>query len=52
MSYDEAYDKFRDWYLECIESGILPEEVVAEMGDMMLITSEDLIQEIHERGLP
>ncbi len=41
MTKQEAYDMFNNWYQECIENGIEPEEIVEMMGDMKLITIID-----------
>ena len=44
MSFQEAVVGFADWYEACLESGILPEQVVAAQGEMMLLTDFESIQ--------
>ena len=51
MSKDEALTAFEDWYNACIEAGIEPEEIVSEVGGMMLITDEKTIEMFHEFNL-
>ena len=48
MAFEEAYDKFMEWYDACINAGIEPEDVVANVGGMMLITDEEQIEKISE----
>jgi hypothetical protein len=50
MNNDEAYGQFSDWYENCIENGIDPEEIVARMGEMMLITDIEIIEFLEESG--
>lgn len=47
-SQSKAYEMFSDWYEFCLENGVEPEAVVAEFGEMMLITDKDLIDKIKE----
>ena len=41
---DDAYELFSQWYEKCIEAGIEPEDAVAMMGGMALITHEEIIE--------
>jgi len=50
MKKEEAFDKFGEWYEECLENGIEPEEIVAMMGDMALVTNPDLVDKLQEDG--
>jgi hypothetical protein len=50
MNNSEAFAKFSAWYEECLEHGVSPEEVVAMMGGMALITDQDLISKLQESG--
>jgi hypothetical protein len=51
MSKDEALEAFSKWHESCLENGISPEEIIAEMGAMALITDENLIERIQADGL-
>jgi precorrin-6x reductase len=51
MSKDEALKAFSQWYESCLENGISPEEIIAEMGGMALITDESLVERIQADGL-
>jgi|TARA_R110000772_G_scaffold113309_1_gene217597 hypothetical protein len=48
MSFEEAVVGFADWYEACLESGILPEQVVAAQGEMMLLTDYETIRKFDE----
>lgn len=50
MTREEAFQKFSVWYNDCIENGISPEEVVAQMGGMVLVTDDDLITKLQSEG--
>ena len=50
MSQTEAYEKFSEWYNQCLESGIDPSEVISAMGDMALITNPELIERLEKEG--
>ncbi len=50
MSKEQALEKFSQWYEECVESGLEPEEIVARMGGMALVTDEDLVDRLREEG--
>jgi hypothetical protein len=50
MTKSEAFDQFSQWYESCLEHGIDPSQVVLEMGGMVLITNEELIQQLEEEG--
>lgn len=50
MTKSEAYDQFSQWYESCIEHGLDPSAVISEIGGMILITNEDLIQKLEEEG--
>jgi len=47
---EEAYKTFSDWYEACLENGILPEEAVARMGGMALITNDELVDKLQDDG--
>lgn len=50
MNMDEAFEKFSEWYEACLDSGVSPEDVVAKMGGMALITNEELIEKLQNEG--
>lgn len=50
MTKEEALSKFEDWYEACLENGILPEEIVYQMGGMALITDDELVDELQDDG--
>ena len=41
---ETALKAFEDWYEKCLESGIEPESVVEEMGEMKLLVNEEQIE--------
>lgn len=45
-----ALEKFDEWYQACLESGIAPEEVVDQIGEMKLLVNQEQI-DAYERGL-
>jgi hypothetical protein len=47
---NEAHKVFSDWYEACLENGILPEEAVAQMGGMALITNDELVDRLQDDG--
>jgi len=51
MNIDEAFEVFSNWYEQCLENGIEPEEVVAKMGGMALITDDELVGKLEDEGL-
>ena len=51
MSKDEAFKLFSEWYESCLENGIEPEEMVARMGGMALITNDELVDQQEQDGL-
>ena len=50
MSKEEALEKFQQWYDECVESGIEPEETVSMIGGMALVTDEDRVSRLQDDG--
>ena len=46
MTFDGAFEAFSNWYNECIEAGIEPEEVVFKMGGMALLTDSELVDRL------
>ena len=50
MSKDEAYEMFSEWYEKCLENGIEPEEIVARMGGMALVTDDELVERLQNDG--
>ena len=48
MTKEEAFMQFSAWYQECLDGGIEPEEIVAQMGGMALITDPDLVDQLSE----
>ena len=50
MSREEAFEKFQQWYDECLESGLEPEEIVSMMGGMALVTDEDVVDRLKADG--
>lgn len=50
MSKEEAFKQFSEWYEACLENGIEPEEIVAMMGGMALVTDEDVVSKLQEAG--
>ena len=50
MDKKSAYKIFSDWYEGCVENGIEPEEIVAMMGGMALITNEELVERLQGDG--
>lgn len=51
MNKEEAYSQFCDWYEACLESGLEPEEIVARMGGMALITDQELVDRLEQEGV-
>ncbi len=47
---ETALEKFEKWYQECLESGIAPEEIVDQVGEMKLLVNQEQIDS-YERGL-
>ena len=47
---DEAFKIFSDWYDACLENGLEPEEAVAKMGGMALITDDELVGRLQDDG--
>jgi hypothetical protein len=45
-----AHKVFSDWYEGCLENGIFPEEAVAKMGGMALITNDELVDRLQDDG--
>jgi hypothetical protein len=43
MTFDDAYEVFSKWYEDCLESGIDPNEVVQKIGEMYLLTDNNII---------
>ena len=39
-----ALEAFEDWYEKCLESGIEPESIVEEVGEMKLLVNEEQIE--------
>lgn len=50
MDKSKAFDIFNDWYNACLDNGIEPEEIVAQMGGMALITNDELVDRLVEEG--
>jgi hypothetical protein len=50
MTSEIALEKFEEWYQECLESGISPEEIVDQMGEMKLLVNQEQI-DAYEKGL-
>ena len=50
MDKAKAFQIFEDWYNACIENGIEPEEIVAQMGGMALITNDELVDRLIDEG--
>jgi hypothetical protein len=50
MDKKSAYKIFSDWYEGCVENGIEPEEIVAMMGGMALITNDELVERLQADG--
>lgn len=50
MDENEAFNQFQQWYEDCLEGGVSPEEVVARMGGMALITDEALVSRLQDEG--
>lgn len=51
MSFEEAVVGFANWYEACLESGIIPEQVVAAQGEMMLLTDHETIEQALHTGI-
>jgi len=51
MSKDDALKAFSRWYESCLENGLVPEEIIGEMGGMALITDEGIIEGLKAEGL-
>lgn len=45
-----ALEKFEKWYQECLESGISPEEIVEQVGEMKLLVNQEQI-DAYEEGM-
>ena len=43
-----ALEKFEEWYQECLESGISPEEIVEQVGEMKLLVNQEQIDAYEE----
>lgn len=39
---------FAEWYEYCLESGIMPEQIVEEFGEMRLLTTEDELEKFNK----
>jgi predicted RNase H-like HicB family nuclease len=50
MTLEEAVELFEEWYEKCLEAGIEPEEAVANVGGMALITDEELVERLEDSG--
>ena len=50
MDKEEAYKVFSEWYEACLENGIEPEEIVARMGGMALVTDDELVERLQNDG--
>lgn len=50
MDENVAFDKFQQWYEDCLENGVSPEAVVARMGGIALITDEALVNRLQDEG--
>lgn len=50
MDKKKAYEEFSKWYEKCLDNGIEPEEIVAQMGGMALITNDELVQRLQDDG--
>ena len=50
MDKKSAHKIFSDWYESCLENGIEPEEIVAMMGGMALITNDELVERLQADG--
>ena len=46
---EAALEAFEAWYERCLESGIEPESIVDEVGEMKLLVNEEQI-ELYERA--
>ena len=46
---ESALEAFEAWYERCLESGIEPESIVDEVGEMKLLVNEEQI-ELYERA--
>ena len=47
---ETALEAFEDWYEKCLESGIEPESIVEEMGEMKLLVNEEQIERYEQAG--
>lgn len=47
-SKEVAFQMFSEWYEYCLENGVIPEEVVSDFGEMILVTDPDLVQKMLE----
>ena len=45
----EALEAFEAWYERCLESGIEPESIVEDVGEMKLLVNEEQI-ELYEQA--
>ena len=50
MNKEEALEIFLDWYDNCINNGIAPEEIVDRVGGMALITNDELVMSLKQAG--
>lgn len=50
MTKDEALERFENWYEDCIEAGLFPEEIVQMVGGMALVTDEDIVDRLLDAG--
>ena len=51
MTIDDAYEVFAKWYEDCLESGIDPNDVVQQIGEMYLLTDNDIINQLKNDGV-
>lgn len=47
---ESAAKLFSEWYEACLEVGVEPEEAIARMGGMALITNEELVGKLQDEG--
>ena len=50
VDIESAAKFFSDWYEACLEAGVEPEEAVAKMGGMALVTNEELVGKLQDEG--
>jgi hypothetical protein len=51
MTTEEAYLQFSQWYENCLNSGIEPNDAIEKMGGMFLLTDEKLIDQLKDEGV-